>query len=171
MEDLLSVMQILDRNSNTIPEGDYLELCNLLKKAYNQRADPVYFFDYENFSTLPIGLTEYELQYFYDYYFDKALNFDSDFIRGQIQYLRKELCQCQPIQRNSKTIRDDVAMHYFHMYNVDIENIDSTVRKKQMESLCKSYIQIENNFREKYRDTIEKKIEWLEQGDDRLDGM
>jgi hypothetical protein len=37
--------------------------------------------------------------------------------------------------------------------------------------MCRSYIQIENDFRRKYRDAIEKRIEWLEQADDRLDDM
>lgn len=167
MDDLLSVMQIIDRNADKFAEGDYLQVCNFLKKAYNKRSDPVYFFDYENFATLPFGSSEYEIQYFYDHYFDKALNFDSDFIQGQIQYLRKELYQNQPIQRISKTIRESVTRHYSIMYGAHVEDINTNV----VTSMCRSYIQIENDFRRKYRDAIEKRIEWLEQADDRLDDM
>lgn len=50
MEDLQSVMSIIDRYTEAITEGDYLDLCNKLRDAYNKRTDPVYMFDYENFS-------------------------------------------------------------------------------------------------------------------------
>ena len=105
MDDLLRVMQIIDQHSNVLPEGDYLELCKHLKNAYNKRADPVYFFDYEDFRIHRIGETQETFQYFYDYYFDKALNIDSDFIQGQITYLRKELVEAQPIVRITKKVK------------------------------------------------------------------
>ena len=51
MTELLRVMQIIDENSNVLPEGDYLEVCNLLKKSYDVRTDPVFLFEYDNFHT------------------------------------------------------------------------------------------------------------------------
>lgn len=165
MDDLLSVMQIIDRNSEKFADGDYLEVCNLLKKAYNKRSDPVFFFDYENFGIPPTQESEYVYRYFNDYYFDKALNLDSDFLQGQINYLQKELVEYQPIRRASKYVKESVEQHYFMLYGQSIGDIDD----KALKSLCKSYITIENNFRQKYRDAIEKKLEWLEQADDHLD--
>ena len=44
MAELQRVMQIIDQNSNVLPEGDYLEVCNLLKKSYDTRTDPMYLF-------------------------------------------------------------------------------------------------------------------------------
>lgn len=169
MDDLQSVMQILDRNSGKFAEGDYLEVCNLLKKAYNKRSDPVFFFDYENFSIPPTQETQHVYQYFNDFYFDKALNLDSDFLQGQINYLQKELMEYQPIRRASKYVKESVEQHYFMLYGQSINDIDETVRKQAIKSLCTSYITIENNFRQKYREAIEKRLEWLEQADDRLD--
>ena len=169
MDDLLSAMQIIDRNSDKLKEGDYLQLCNILKKAYNQRSDTVYFFDYENFTTHPIGTSEYELRYFYDYYFDRALSFDSDYLQGQIQYLRRELSMNQPIHRISKNIRETVSKHYALLYDVSLEDIELDGRKKEIESICKSYIQIENDFRRRYCIAIEKKLDSLEHADEHLD--
>ena len=169
MDDLLSVMQIIDRNSEKFAEGDYLEVCNLLKKAYNKRSDPVFFFDYENFGIPPTQESEYVYRYFNDFYFDKALNLDSDFLQGQINYLQKELMEYQPIRRASKYVKESVEQHYFMLYGRSIDEIDETVKKQALKSLCASYITIENNFRQKYREAIEKKLEWLEQADDRLD--
>jgi len=58
MNDLLQAMQIIDKHSTILPEGEYLELCKHLKNAYNKRADPVYFFDYEDFQIPTIGPSE-----------------------------------------------------------------------------------------------------------------
>ena len=69
MENLLRVMQIIDKHSDSFAEGEYLEVCNLLKDAYNKRADPVYLFDYDNFAIAPVGTTSLIFQYFYDYFF------------------------------------------------------------------------------------------------------
>ena len=49
MAELQRVMQIIDQNSNVLPEGDYLEVCNLLKKSYDTRTDPMYLFNYDDF--------------------------------------------------------------------------------------------------------------------------
>lgn len=171
MDDLLQAMQIIDRHSNVLPEGDYLELCKHLKNAYNKRADPVYFFDYEDFRIPPVGPSEDSFRYFYDYYFDKALNMDSDFIQGQIRYLEKELVEAQPIKRITKKIRQRVLLHYRHINGFDEDDIDLPLTKVDFLRMCKSYTDIENDFRLKYRTAIEKRLEWLEQSDDRLDEM
>lgn len=171
MEDLLQAMQIIDKHSNVLPEGDYLELCTHLKKAYNQRVDPVYFFDYENFDILRVTSTEEAHKYFHDYYFDKALNMDSDFIHGQISYLRKEIAEAQPIRRITKNVRERVMRHYCCMHGLGDEDVVIEFPEKDMLSMCRAYVDMENDFRRRYRESIEKRLEWLEQSDDRLDDV
>lgn len=171
MDDLLQAMQIIDGHSNVLPEGDYLELCKHLKNAYNKRADPVYFFDYEDFRIPPVGPSEDLFQYFYDFYFDKALNMDSDFIQGQIRYLQRELVEAQPIKRITKKIRQRVLLHYRRINGFDEDDINLPLTKVEFLRMCKLYTDIENDFRLKYRTAIEKRLEWLEQSDDRLDEM
>ena len=85
MTELLRVMQIIDQYSNVIPEGEYLEACNILKKSYEDRNDPIFLFDYDNFR-IPAVSPENTFHYFHDYYFDKAVRMDSDFINGSIRY-------------------------------------------------------------------------------------
>ena len=171
MDDLLRAMQLLDKHSDKLPEGDYLEICNNLMRSYNQRADPVYFFDYENFGILPIGPSQETLQYFHDHYFDKALNIDSDFLHGQLTYLEKELSESRPIRRVTKSIKERVLRHYCQIHGLDIDDVEGGFSKKQLNSMCKAFIDVENDFREKYRQSIEKRIQWLEQADDRLDNI
>jgi hypothetical protein len=171
MDDLLRVMQIIDSHSNVLPEGDYLELCKHLKNAYNKRADPVYFFDYEDFRIHPIGETRETFQYFYDYYFDKALNIDSDFIQGQITYLRKELVEAQPIKRITKKVKERVIKHYCYMNGLGNEDVEIEFPEKDLQSMCRAFVDTENEFRLRYRTAVEKRLEWLEQSDDRLDDV
>ena len=157
MENLLRVMQIIDKHSHTFAEGEYLEVCNLLKDAYNKRADPVYLFDYE---------------YFYDYYFEKGLSMDSDFIQGQIEYLQREYELAGPIRRITQKVRDKVenhccSMHGFSPGESTLEEIGIT--PPEFRKLCKIYVSIENDFRTKYRETVERRIRWLEEAEDRLD--
>ena len=171
MDDLLQAMQLIDKHSDKLPEGDYLDICNRLKNAYNKRTDPVYFFDYEDFAILPIGPTAETFQYFHDYYFDKALNLDSDFIQGQISYLQKELNEARPIKRITKAVKEQVMRHYCLIHGIDVEDVQIGFSKNDWNLMSKAYIDVENNFREKYREAIEKRIQWLEQSDDRLDTL
>lgn len=40
MEDLTSLMQLIDLNSNVIPEGSYLEMCSKMKNIYGRLNKP-----------------------------------------------------------------------------------------------------------------------------------
>jgi hypothetical protein len=171
MDDLLQVMQLIDENSTVLPEGVYLEVCNHLKNAYNKRTDPIYFFEYDTFSIPEIGPTPEVFQYFSDHYFDKALCIDSDFIQGQISYLEKELLDSQPIKRTTKKVRNDVKRHYCFIHGLDTEEVDTGFSDADWIQMSKTYVAIENDFRKKYCESITKKLEWLEESDDRLDIM
>lgn len=176
MDKLLNAMQIIDRNSDKFAEGEYLELCNLLKEAYDKRVDPVYFFNYNDFRILPIGEDSSNLtfQYFYDHYFEKALQFDSDFIQGQLNYLQREYENAGPIRRITQSVRDMVEIHCYSIYGIPpgektLEEIG--INPVEFRKLCKTYVTLENDFRAAYRETVEKKIRWLEDSDDRLDSL
>jgi len=161
MDNLQKVMQIIDKHSDSFAEGEYLEVCNLLKDAYNKRTDPVYLFDYDNFTIPPIGTSSLIFQYFYDYYFEKGLNMDSDFIQGQLEYLNREYEMADKVERHC------CSMHGFIPGESTLEEIG--IDPLEFRKLCKIYVSIENDFRAKYRETVERRIRWLEDADDRLD--
>ena len=169
MDDLLQVMQLIDKHSTVLPDGDYLEICNHLKNAYNKRVDHVYFFEYDTFSIPQIGTTTEVFQYFSDHYFDKAVCIDNDFIQGQITYLEKELLDNQPIKRITKKVRSDVKRHYCFIHGLDTEEVDVGFTEADWNQMCKTYVETENNFRKKYCEAIGKRLEWLEESDYRLD--
>ena len=169
MENLMKAMRVIYQNSSLIPEGDYLEICNYLKAAYNQRSDPESFFDYENFRILPPSQDDGIVSYFYNHYLDVALEFDIDFIYSQIHYLENELVNYKSIRRISKPLKKRVLKHYCRIYNVDPGEGEQYFEPKLLTKLCRSYIEIENDFRSRYREVIEKKILWLEEAKERFE--
>lgn len=191
MDELLSVMQLIDKNVDKLPEGDYLEICNRLKKAYNKRADPEFFFDYETFDIPPLGPTQEVHDYFRNYYMDQAISLESDYLSGQIDYLRKELEGTHTLKRRTKFIQETCVRHYCLSNNLDPEDYinyiirsedgedrESTwedtltrlhITKQDVMNMAKNYMCIENTFREKYREAIERKLEKLEEAEDKLD--
>jgi hypothetical protein len=146
MDDLLKAMQLIDKHSDKLPEGDYLELCKCLKDAYNKRTDPVYFFNYEDFSIPEIGPTPETHEYFRDHYFDKALGVDSDFIHGQVNYLEKEIREYQPIKRITKCVKDDVKIHYCFIHGLDPDEVEAGFSEADWSQMCKTYVAVENEF-------------------------
>lgn len=168
MENLLRAMQLIDEHSSKIPEGDYLEICNNLKSAYNKRSDPVLFFDYENFRIAPMSDNQHVLRYFNNYFIDRAVEIDSDFVHIQMNYLESELSNHQPIRRISKPLRERVLRHYYRIYTVEPDDRPDYFDKSTITKFCRSYIELENEFRSRYRDAIVKRLHWLEDSNDNL---
>ena len=47
MDELKCMMEIIDRNSNVISDGDYLKLCNNIKQLYKVKEGRSTFFNYD----------------------------------------------------------------------------------------------------------------------------
>ena len=193
MDELLEVMQLIDKNSDKLSEGDYLDIRNRLKRAYSKRADPEFFFDYDNFTIPALGPTQEVYDYFRNYYMDQGIGLDSDYISGQIDYLRKELEGTHTLKRRTKYIQETSVRHYCLSNNLDPgDYINYTIRNDEgversstwddtlerlhltsedVMSMAKTYMQIENSFRDQYRNAIERKLDKLEEADDKLDEL
>jgi len=173
MTELLRVMQIIDENSNVLPEGNYLELCNLLKKAYEVRTDPVFYLSMIIFGYPPLNMW-IRFGIFTYYYYDMGLRMDSDFIHGQIRYLEDELDTNQPLKRITKTVRETVMKHCCMIYGdipSDLTLEEMNLTTAEFREKCKTYIEVENDFRAKYRNSVIKKIMWLEESDGHLESL
>jgi hypothetical protein len=48
---------------------------------------------------------------------------------------------------------------------------DMNITTTEFRTKCKTYIHVENDFREKYRNTIIEKIMWLEESDGHLESL
>ena len=70
----------------------------------------------------------------------------------------------------TKNVRSDVKRHYCFIHGFDdTEEVDMGFTQADWNQMCKTYVEIENNFRNKYCEAVMKRLEWLGEADDRLD--
>jgi hypothetical protein len=190
MEDLRAVMQIIDKNSPSLPEGDYLELCNRMKNLYKVKGGYRTLFNYDNPIINPNAVVHGDaVVYFEDYYYDAALVLDKHYLGMQMEYLLSEKDMYKPLKRMTKSVKRDAIIHYCNLHNILLdeyteENLkvyhneygfilgDENVSFDQsIKQMYKSYVFIENEFRYNTRRLIEKRIERIEALIDELENM
>jgi hypothetical protein len=189
MEDLRDAMRIIDENSDKLSEGDYLKLCNSLKNVYRceERKDLDNLVDFESFSLYTPGLEAEASDYFYEYYFQTSLDNEQLFLKTQMNYLESELEIHRPIRRTTKTITSDAIRHYCYMNNITLTEytpelfknyqiLDTTYIsegnfKKSLQQIYKSFIHVENTYRNLLRGAIMDRIEKIEGWIDILEDM
>ena len=189
MDDLRNVMRVIDQNSDKLPEGDYLELCNLLRNVFRnqERREMNNLFDYENFDMYVPGQSDRVLDYFYDHYYQLSLDNERIFLVTQKNFLEDELEQNRPIMRNSKNVRLDAIMHYCYLNNIPLTRytpeklkeyqiannifVDDKSFQKDLHKICKGFIHVENNYRSLYRGVIMERLEKIERWIEEIQNM
>ena len=78
------------------------------------------------------------------------------------------------LKRKTKFVKDIVFRHYCISNDLipeeeTIATID--LSERELSSMVETYIHIENSFRSKYKEIIEKRLEWLEEAEEKLDEM
>jgi len=191
MEDLRAVMQIIDKNSPLLPEGDYLELCNRMKKLYKVKGGYRTIFNYDTSIIEPHLIIDDEdaINYFENHYFDSAISLDRHFLEMQMEHLLRERDYCRPLKRITKRVKTRAIMHYCNLHNVVLEDVTPECLKafhdehgfilgdrsvsfeEAAEQMYKSYLFIENEFRQKTRRLIEERIERIDALIDEVENM
>ena len=171
MNELKCVMEIIDRNSNVISEGDYLQLCDLMKTLYKTKEIGTTFFDYNEPILSNVSSVYFELEFS-----DRARDLDYDYLQHQMEYLIRERQFSLPIQRASKIIKNVVVRHYCECYGIELEKytpeyleqcmvqnnlLGNTSFRSFFKGLCSSYLRMENDFREKYSEALDKRIDYI----------
>lgn len=189
MEDLRNAMRIIDENSNKLSEGDYLQLCNSLKNVYNHEEckDMNILVDFDSFNLDVHDQSEEDLEYFYNFYYQVSLDNEQLFLKTQMNYLESELEIHRPIRRTSKTITSDAIRHYCYINNItltqytpelfkDYKILHNTytsegIFKKSLQQIYKSFIHMENKYRNLVRGAIMDRIEKIERWIENLEDM
>jgi hypothetical protein len=187
MEDLRNAMRIIDENSDKLSEGDYLQLCNLLRNIYRdgESKEMNTLFDYESFNIYTPNQSEEILEYFHDHYYITSVDNDKFFLKAQMNYLESELEMHRPIQRISKNVKLDAIGYYCDLNNIRLTRntvemfkqyhivnnlfVSEVIFQKSIHNICKSFIHIENTYRNLYRGVIMERIEKIEKWIDNLD--
>ena len=190
MEDLRNVMRVIDENSHTLPEGDYLTLCNLLRNIYTHKQNEEWstLVDYELFDMYTPGESDDILDHFHDHFYNVSIANEEAFLRMQIEYLESELNNHTPLKRVTKYVKYHAIREYCTLNNVRIQQYDEehlrayldehqfdigdpgTPFEKGLKKMYKSYIAIENTYRYIYSTNISRRIHkiygWLTNLDD-----
>jgi len=189
MEDLQNVMRVIDQNSDKLPEGDYLELCNLLRNVFRNEERKIVntIFNYDDFDLHVPGQHPRVTNYFYDNYLTTSINHDRMLLRSQIMHLEDELEYSRPLQRISKYVKQDALIHYCSMNDINIDECneeslkqykinngtytDDRTFKKYIHVICKGYMHIDNIYRAMYSNLLLDRIERLRTCLDDLDDL
>lgn len=178
MEELRNVMRLIDENSHKLSEGDYLTLCNLLRKIFidKQSEEWCTLIDYELFDVYTPGQRDEVMDHFHDYFYNISMANEEAYLRMQIDYLNDELKDNKPIKRVTKYVKHNAIRQYCELNNVRISKYDEehllaymnehkldigdpgTYFKNGVKKMYRSYIAIENTFREMYREAIQERI-------------
>ena len=191
MEELRHVMRVIDENSHKLSEGDYLMLCNLLRKIFidKQSGEWCTLIDYEIFDIYTPGQRDEVMDHFHDYFYNISMVNEESYLRVQIDYLNGELKDNKPIKRVTKYVKHNAIRQYCELHNVRISKYDEehllaymnehqldigdpgTYFKNGVKNMYRSYIAIENTFREMYREAIQERIYKLNSWITSLDEM
>lgn len=168
MNELKCVLETIDKYSNVINEGDYLEICNNLKAVYRIKEGHSTLFNYEG--TI---LSNAQNVYFEIEFYHRARELDLDFLQYQIEYLMNEKETNAPFQRASKTIQTIAIRHYCDSRDIELEKYTPNFLKNYLieneimterafgpfiKKLYASYLRMENEFRETYRNNVDKRL-------------
>lgn len=187
MEDLLHVMRIIDDNSHNLPEGDYLQVCNLLQNAYktHEVKEMTTLFDYENFAFHVPAITDDAIDHFYNEFYELSIDRDIGFLEYQAMYLKHEIERSKPLKRVTKYIKTQAIKHYCWLRDIELtENTSECLRvyidehgldlsslgitfNTALKFLYKMYLDLENQHRSMYtwamRQRLSKIDGWIQE--------
>jgi hypothetical protein len=191
MEHIRDVMRVIDENCHNLPEGDYLTLCNSLRKIFNDKDEREWstLVDYEVFDIYTPGQTDDILDHFHDHFYMISVQNEEAFLRMQLDYLEDELLYNQPIKRITKYVKSKAINEYCNLHNITLNVRDEEHLRKYLEErnenigrpgvnfekavrvLYRSYISIENTYRDLYSRALKGRIRKIYNWFNRLDEL
>ena len=163
------VVLLLGSISEMFGHNDIIEIVSVIPGGLFEITLSVWLI-VKGFNISAIGSEEVTTQYFYDYFYERAVDLDMSFVADQLGYLHREYEINQPLRRCSPRIKERVKEHFCNMQGVDRSELDDNlINDANFKHTCKVFVQLENEFRSKYREAIEKRIRWMELSLDNLD--
>ena len=116
MEALSNIQRIIDKNSNNIPEGDYLELCNSTKDIFMDKTTINHriFSRHDNFPHQFDNFTGNTRYYFENIFSEINKDIEWNVLNVTRKELLKQITKCREVKRVTKKIKCQVV----HSYNI-----------------------------------------------------
>ena len=159
-DDLKNAMRIIDKNSDKIPEGDYLDLCNIMRDLYNKDDDsdtepsvtarslfpePIFIDD--------IHLDDESISHFHTIYENNMRCVDVQVKKYEIKMIDKMIKRIKLLHRMTPSVVKQAIRHYYeshsiYIYDYSPEMFESLIgNKHELRSICLGYMNTENTYR------------------------
>ena len=155
MDDLKNAMQIIDRHADKLPEGEYLEFCNLMRNLYEDKQGNVD--DVRSvFTGVYIeqeGFEEDASDYFQRQFEERMYDMDVRLKSVEMDTIRDMIRELRPLQRITKNLKQNIIEHFSNINEITLpENTEACFKEyigteKDLNHMCKTYMSIENQFR------------------------
>jgi len=155
MDDLKNAMQIIDRHADKLPEGEYLEFCNLMRNLYEDKQGNVD--DVRSvFTGVYIeqeGFEEDASDYFQRQFEERMYDMDVRLKSVEMDTIRDMIRELRPLQRITKNLKQNIIEHFSNINEITLpENTEECFKEyigteKDLNHMCKTYMSIENQFR------------------------
>jgi len=176
MDKLKRVMRIVDEHAHKIPEGDYLELCNVMRDLYNEKDDEILsrMSVFNGFTVEEIGIEFEASEYFHDIFEERMNKMEILLKQTEMDRIKKLIHELRPVRRITTQIKRDVIQHFANINNFVLPDdsieyfelyVDSDFGLTQM---CRNYMDIENQFRQISIDDLNCRYRELQSDIDRI---
>jgi hypothetical protein len=143
-----TLLQLIDKNSHLIPEGDYLKMCNILKEFHGPM--------FKKFD-LPIEMGV--VRYFYDYFNSRLSKIDNTFNEVTLDLL-EDIAQKMESQSD---VKNACEKHMRTFYSIPDTVTDLRVwtdeQGKDYDGMISSYTMMEDAFKVRVRNGISTRAE------------
>lgn len=158
-DDLKNAMRIIDKISDKIPEGDYLDLCNIMRDLYNRDdydteltvnarslfPEPIFIDD--------IYLDDESISHFQTVYENSMRYVDVQAKENEIKMIDKMIKRIKLLHRMTPSVVRQAIRHYYeshgiYIYDYTPEMFESLVGDKhELRTICLGYMNTENTYR------------------------
>jgi hypothetical protein len=150
-----ALMQLIDKNSQLIPEGDYLKMCNILKKLRVPSASAPMF---EKFD-IPIEMGA--LRYFHDHFNGRLSEMDITFNERALDLL-EELAKQMSEQSDDSTLAEKHMRVYFSIPDTVTDlHVWASEQGKNFDDIVYAYNRVENIFKDRVARAVAKRAEYF----------
>jgi len=147
-----ALLQLIDKNSHLIPEGDYLEMCNILKEFHAPQLSAPMFKKFE--VPLEMGV----VRYFYTYFNNRLAEIDITFNEATLDLL-------EGIAQKMESQQPDVEKHVRRFYSIPDTVTDLRVwageQGKDYDGMVSTYTMMEDAFKVRVQNGISKRSGYL----------
>ena len=182
MEALSCIQTIIDKNSNVIPEGDYLELCGATRSIFLDKShvNNSIFGKEDSFPIQLQSLNGRMRNYFEHVFSEENKDIEYNVLMATLTALRKELKDLKPFKRITQKIRKNTIHSFVEIHNLQLEENtyksleqlykDGKILTNQnnkpfsaiFKSLCQTYVDLANIQMDNTAVKIKKRIASIE---------